>query len=112
MASVKMNSSTSTQPAMYGSTRKNRMGFRTRKPMMVCLYQSGELPRKFRTKPRLRESVMVIIRWFVARTHAPGFHAGARKDVGFYSDARMVVTRNRSVMREPESHFGGFEFLP
>ena len=46
MASVKMNCSTRIQPAINGSYI-TIIGFIIRNTIIVCLYQTGELPRKF-----------------------------------------------------------------
>src|SRR3989338_8773556 len=56
-----MNSMTSAQPAAAGLSM-NRIGFATRKPMIVSLYHSGELPRKLEMSARPRAVVCGITR--------------------------------------------------
>jgi hypothetical protein len=58
MARQNMNSSTSTHPAMNGPAVAIRIGFNTKKVMIVVLYQSGACPRKFCVK-ELTESPVI-----------------------------------------------------
>ena len=44
---VKMNSTTSSQPATNGLAKKNTKGLIAKKMRIVSLYQSGDCPRKF-----------------------------------------------------------------
>lgn len=43
-----MNSKISNQPVTTGPIVNKMIGFKTRNPIIACLYQTGELPRKFR----------------------------------------------------------------
>jgi hypothetical protein len=58
---VKINSTTNSQPATNGSTRKKTNGLMIKKEMMASLYQSGALPRKFLIKAFPRDIGMLIL---------------------------------------------------
>ena len=60
MASVKMNSNTSTQPVIVGPATTSRMGLAIRKPMMVTLYQRGAWPKKFSQNAWVTSFMMLL----------------------------------------------------